>query len=610
MKLKKSVKLPQEQFITGKKQEKSNVLKQKEDKEDSLNQKFFLSSGEEIPRNLLPKKSVEKSVIVEYQQDRKKKIWNDKYSSSKQMNCIEITKLLKIMDQDLIQKEKDLIPFWTKQSKEISKKLLLPTKIDSVDLILKSSSESLKTSQMGESWFSIKMLHHLKKKSLMTSFQSSQYILPESMDSVATPLKRKFKNPVQNLKTLKIRIFPTQIEKEKLKLMFNQQRWYYNAMVNLYKLKVLEDNKKIYTSYYALRKLLKKFDYVEEEINNIIFTDFVYNPNKNSFPIPEWWNNKEKKPFERLIRGAIFKFTSNLKSCITNLKNKNIKFFNLNFKTKKSLTDFLHFEDKEFPSFIKNIKSRYWFTDKHNKKVNIPFSDIFKEHPRGIEIIYDKATKKYYIHFPVPIDYFPSEDRRNENQASSTIEENMGDHGTIALDPGIRKFFVGYDPNGKSLIFGEGALLKLKELFLKIDSSSKRKTKLKLFTKVKNLILELHNKSANYLSSNYSHILLPDFKTSGMVSRKKKLSRLARRLMNCFSFYKFKEKLTFKCFEKNKKLYIVDESYTSKTCGICGVLNDVRGSEIYECKKCNYIIDRDLNGARNILIKNLILRSG
>ena len=31
------------------------------------------------------------------------------------------------------------------------------------------------------------------------------------------------------------------------------------------------------------------------------------------------------------------------------------------------------------------------------------------------------------------------------------------------------------------------------------------------------------------------------------------------------------------------------------------------GSEVYECSKCGVILDRDINGARTILIKNLFI---
>ena len=48
---------------------------------------------------------------------------------------------------------------------------------------------------------------------------------------------------------------------------------------------------------------------------------------------------------------------------------------------------------------------------------------------------------------------------------------------------------------------------------------------------------------------------------------------------------------------------ICTEEFTSKTCGRCGEQNDIGSKEIYHCEKCKYYGDRDINGARNIMIK-------
>ena len=78
--------------------------------------------------------------------------------------------------------------------------------------------------------------------------------------------------------------------------------------------------------------------------------------------------------------------------------------------------------------------------------------------------------------------------------------------------------------------------------------------------------------------------------------------------MCMFSFYSFKEKLKYKCSMYNKKLIIVDESYTSCTCGRCGKINDTKGAEIFHCTSCGLVVDRDATGSRNIFIKNSRLR--
>lgn len=82
--------------------------------------------------------------------------------------------------------------------------------------------------------------------------------------------------------------------------------------------------------------------------------------------------------------------------------------------------------------------------------------------------------------------------------------------------------------------------------------------------------------------------------------------------MNDLKFYLFKTRLMFKAEERGKKVFIINESYTSKTCSSCGYQYDIEKSKIYECKNnnCsskNHIIDRDMNAAKNILMKGIIL---
>ena len=53
-----------------------------------------------------------------------------------------------------------------------------------------------------------------------------------------------------------------------------------------------------------------------------------------------------------------------------------------------------------------------------------------------------------------------------------------------------------------------------------------------------------------------------------------------------------------------KELKVVDESYTSKTCGHCGNCQDIKLSRVFKCDNCLRTIDRDFNSARLIGIKN------
>jgi putative transposase len=381
--------------------------------------------------------------------------------------------------------------------------------------------------------------------------------------------------------------------------MFEQFRWYYNSAItityNHYGHDKILDKKKY--SNYTIRDVIRKYKYTEEECGNLIFKDYVYDENRNSIPMPHWW--KDNTPHNRLPRGAINKFVSSLNSSISNYKNGNIRKFNMKYKSKKSSTDYLHFEDLSYPVFIKKIKSKYWFTTRDRKRKHISFSDLDTQQ-RGIEIIYEKETDRYFLHYPVDRDWFPDDDRRNDSQAKFIHQEDR----IISLDPGVRKFLVGYDPRGESVFIGEGASLELTKLLLQLD---KEKYSYLLWKKVKNLVQELHWKTISFLIKNYDTIILPDFRVSQMI-RKRKLNRMTKRLMCMFSFHSFKEKLKYKCDMYKKKLIIVDESFTSCTCGRCGSINKMKGNETYKCSSCKLVLDRDVLGSRNILIKNMGLR--
>ena len=57
-----------------------------------------------------------------------------------------------------------------------------------------------------------------------------------------------------------------------------------------------------------------------------------------------------------------------------------------------------------------------------------------------------------------------------------------------------------------------------------------------------------------------------------------------------------------KCELRGCSLDICTEEYISKTCGRCGILNNVVSRDVFSY---GLIVDRDVNGARNIAIKRL-----
>ena len=192
----------------------------------------------------------------------------------------------------------------------------------------------------------------------------------------------------------------------------------------------------------------------------------------------------------------------------------------------------------------------------------------------------------------------------------------------IALDPGVRTFMTGYDPKGLCFKWGHSDINKIYRLCFYLDRLQslwsekyigyKRRYRLKkagarLRMKIRNLVDDAHKKLANFLCKHYDLIMLPKFETSQMViKRKRKIKSKTARAMLTWAHYRFRQRLIAKAREYSGCwIKIVDEAYTSKTCGRCGHLNErLGGKKVFHCSQCELTIDRDINGARNIFLKN------
>lgn len=146
----------------------------------------------------------------------------------------------------------------------------------------------------------------------------------------------------------------------------------------------------------------------------------------------------------------------------------------------------------------------------------------------------------------------------------------------------------------------------ISKLSKETDKYKKSNLKRSIFNirfKIRNLIDELHWKTIKFFTSRFKVIIFPPFNVSEMVKKsKRKLSKKVVRAMNCFRFYEFKERLKLKCKENGVTFIESSEAFTSKTNSFTGELMENLGSKesfVYD----NILIDRDINGARNILIR-------
>ena len=193
------------------------------------------------------------------------------------------------------------------------------------------------------------------------------------------------------------------------------------------------------------------------------------------------------------------------------------------------------------------------------------------------------------------------------------------------MDPGIRTFQTCYSPNGTVTEWGRSDISRIYRLCHSYDELQSqwmsktilhrkryrlKRAGMQIHRKIRNLVDDLHKKLVRWLCENHTVILLPSFETSKMVCKtKRKINCKAARAMLTWSHYRFKVRLLHKVREFPWcKVIICDEAYTSKTCGKCGSIHDKLGSsKVFTCPECNFTLDRDVNGARNILIRYLTI---
>lgn len=438
--------------------------------------------------------------------------------------------------------KKDYKPFWDDSCEAISSHLLSHTQIDSADL----ESTSYSSKMVEDSWFLTERKFHSNKNSQKTYLQSYMSSLVECMDLGDTQIKSR-----------KIRIYPTQQQKILFKQWFGVSRKFYNETLTIYK----NGSDKVWHKVYQdIAEQNKEHDYIKEvpyQIKKIAVNDY-----RKALSINKIKAKRLGKPFE------------------------------MKFKSKKNPKQSCYIPKAAISSSgiyytiagKLKMKERAWFENEDIKacRLTLEFGKWFIGIPREI-----KTT---------PI----------ENQ-----------EGVVAIDPGVRTFATYFSTEGYFGKLGQKAFDRLLKLNLKIDklisklskeTEKNKKSNLKrsIFNirfKIRNLIDELHWKVIKFFTSRFKVIIFPPFNVSEMIKKsKRKLPKKVVRSMNCFRFYEFKERLKFKCKENGITFVESSEAFTSKTNSFTGELIENLG--IKENFMFNNVsIDRDINGARNILIR-------
>ena len=448
-----------------------------------------------------------------------------------------------------------------------------------------------------------KTIDNIKEKNKLTdklNFEIKK-LMDENVNETSIKCKitkgtKKINNYGKTIKAFTYEIFPNIKQTKILHEWFDECDIVYNYCIKL------NEQKKEKNEYFNL-------DYKKSKLE--VFNDL-------------YEDKKKPAPYD-ILTDEVRSFCSNVESCKSNLKNGNIKFFKFKPKNRYCGRSIL------IPK--KSINEDGFFSSLLNEPIK-GFENInTKLIQCDCRLVFDKYLNKYFIKCPMYIDIKDVADRKE----------------TVALDPGEKIFMsyysfndcgmIGYDIRNKILKYQ----IKIKKLQSKIKKNKNRKNKKiknksrlirrfkNYYLKIKNLVKELHNKTALYLVKNYKQILLPKFETSNMISKtsiknkiknikilpkenqkmeyrkltkKVNLCKSVKFVLNSLSHYKFKQHLLNKGKEYGCDVKIVTEEYTSQCCSKCGFLSNKYVDRTKKCPYCNLKINRDINGSRNILIKN------
>ena len=515
------------------------------------------------------------------------------------------TNSLLILDQELTTRDQDLKPFWKPSLKETSNKLWLPTKTDSPDLDLISShgcSHSLEQNLL--LWKTNQLLETPPSNLLKTSWKSLQSLPLATMEDGSI------------LCTKKLRFFPNKDQLLLFNKCFKAHRFCYNK---------------------AVQEINTRFDTKKNEMNTHV--GCCHKECKNQRPEGSWFCDKHTKEKVKWdlnvtlpsIRNASMQTDRNLptgswlkdvpfdtrghgvqdavsayKTCITNKIKGNIKQFKLSFKSIKAPSQIFWIDkaaikqkDANIMLFVRRLK--------HKSSLRFKSKDRawLKKHTIDNDAkIQREGNGQFYL--------IVNFKRKVEVTPKAAI--------VASLDPGTRTFQTMYSEAGIIGKFGEKTAIQVKKLHAKIDHLRSVRTKvgkrkkrnvryreLRTHKKLRDVVSNLHNQTASYLSKNYEKVLLPEFGTSKLVTNAKLASSVKREMLS-YRFYQFKTKLLHLCHLSGSELTIVCEAYTTRTCTKCGVINNnVGGAKVFKCcnTECGIEVDRDINGARNILLKRL-----
>jgi putative transposase len=212
-----------------------------------------------------------------------------------------------------------------------------------------------------------------------------------------------------------------------------------------------------------------------------------------------------------------------------------------------------------------------------------------------LEIIYDEARRSWYAHIPVEV----------ENRAK--VEGKL----RASVDLGIINLATVYVEDGSWYVFKGGPVLSQYEYYGKRIAVVQRTLARHKQRRSRHLKL-LHDKKRRFLKHALNSMvrkIMEEMKEKGVgevvVGYPKEISKNKgnKLTVNFWNYGYIIKRFEEISEELGMKVIKVDESYTSKTCSLCGEAHEGGRIErgLSKCPHIGKVINADLNGAANIL---------
>lgn len=289
-------------------------------------------------------------------------------------------------------------------------------------------------------------------------------------------------------------------------------------------------------------------------------------------------------------------------SYVTMIKNKqsgHIKKYTLRNLKFSRTNRIIEFES----SFLNNFNS--WFHKSLGKFVALKDGKTYdmRNIHNDSKIKYNSTNDRFTLHVPTN---------------HETEKDLVKPFKIISIDPGVR------DPlnmltDDQTEKYGKHIIEKINKEYDKVKEFQERNLPNKVIKRrrkickyrVKNAVTDFHWEVANYLSKNVETIVFGDINVKSIISKENtKISDETKRTLIKLRLRGLIEKLKYKCSTRNTALILVNESFTTKICSMCGYCKeDLGGNHVYNCNKCHVSMDRDYNSCRNILLKATVVRN-